>query len=1196
MHHIDSLEISGFKSFRNKIKIQFSGGISAIVGPNGCGKSNICDAFLWVLGEQSARQLRGSRMEDVIFNGTQRHGPIGMAEVILRLKYSPITEETDCISQEDIEICRRLFRDGVSEYHLNGRRCRLLDIQETFEGTGLGFTSYAIIEQGRIHNIIASKPMEKRSLIEEAARIVSFKMRKKSAQLKLELAQQNLVRIHDLSQEIERNLKSLKVQVQRAKRYRFLRDRMRSFQRIRYYLLGKSLMVQQEELSGKIRSSEAEILQSEMDFKAATTRLDEEKTRLDIAEKALAELQEERNNVQLNLQRITTSQTFLHQQGNSLGERLAAIDQECGQLTAQIEQRRQQAAEVEKKSTLLAQAREEARVIHEERERMHQERDQLLAGRELELENLRQAVFEEAGTVSGWKNEEAKLLEHYRWAERQRKKLEEDLASFSGTLAQLETDADNDREKLESLTRELEDLEYEAEENSHRMDTLKGRQASFSRQREQLEKEASYLTHRLQSLAELEARHEFYSDTLKKLLPAISQQPSFRGMLADFLELREDAAAATEDYLQNELETIVTDSLELVGQGLAQLKQNQGGRCQFILRNSGFAGRTDAPAFPADHPGVCSRLVDGLSSDAAGRELLLRAAPGIETVWLVKDWRTAAEIALQTPGVTCLSMDGVAVSSSGRITVHAGAGHKGIFGYRREKKEIQQNLQTQQHELDVAQTTLAGLDAELEEVEYRQAEIKDGLDDSRIHKVRLQGEQKRKNDEIARHLALVKNTTAELATLRAEEEQVQTDLERIQGKIRSVEQTRLSREEEFVRCRDEISALKEESARLSKEFSDARMSFMTAKEQLQSALTELAQHRQAVGDMEHRLHLLESERAKTVQKMEHMQGELAAFDQRYQESLLHQQELEKKLESRRTVLEEHRLKIHNLAGEMEQRRDALAMVRERRNQLEIENVHLRSELSHLEEDTALEFHQTLAQLCATAEPEAGSDDAEEAHHQYLEYRDKVEKMGSVNLVAMEEYDREEERLTFHQEQERDISESIVSTQKAIEEIDSRSARLFRETFNAINTNFQEMFHYLFGGGQCELRLVDDENLMESGVDIVASPPGKKQQNILLLSGGEKALTALALLLAIFKYRPSPFCILDEVDAPLDESNIDRFVALIRTMSQQTQYILITHNKRTMEIANSIYGVTMEDPGLSKVISVQLKEAEAVLNQ
>ncbi|MBP7297493.1 MAG: chromosome segregation protein SMC, partial [Acidobacteria bacterium] len=423
---------------------------------------------------------------------------------------------------------------------------------------------------------------------------------------------------------------------------------------------------------------------------------------------------------------------------------------------------------------------------------------------------------------------------------------------------------------------------------------------------------------------------------------------------------------------------------------------------------------------------------------------------------------------------------------------------------------------------------------------------------------------------------------------------IQSELGGIQGRIAELEQNRQARQHEFEECRQEIARLKDVTAELNRRWSEARVEYAAAREQLNAARAELERNRQLLADNENRGGQLDAETAQIGDRQAEIGRELEAFEQRHQEAVRDQDVLKAEIERQRAAIEASRHQLAATEGEVELRRLSLDEQREKRNQSVIQKTQLEGEIAHLEEGCVLEFHQPLRTLIAEGVADTEELDAESAQQKYLDYRDKAERMGSVNLLAVEEYEREEERLTFHRTQETDIAESILNTQKGIEEIDRRSARLFKETFEAVNINFQEMFTRLFGGGTCELRLVDEENLLESGVDIVASPPGKKLQNILLLSGGEKALTALALMLAIFKYRPSPFCLMDEVDAPLDESNIDRFVALVQQFSTQTQYVLITHNKRTMEIAETIYGITMEEAGVSKVISVQLKDVEKVL--
>ncbi len=1196
MHRIDSLEIAGFKSFRNKVAVRFPGDISSIVGPNGCGKSNICDAFLWVLGEQSARVLRGNRMEDVIFNGTQRYGPVGFAEVTLRLKYQEGGDDDDTLMREDIEISRRLYRDGASEYFLNGRRCRLLDIQEAFEGTGLGFTSYAIIEQGRIHNLLASKPSDKRALIEEAAKIVSFKHRKKSALLKLEMAQNNLLRIRDIIAEIERNLKSLKVQVQRARRYRHLREQMRRYLKIRHVLEGRHILAGLDRLHGEIRGVDEALHAAEAAGQESQQGLAHERETLTVEEQKLRQLQLQENNLQLHLQRITQSQDFLRQQRAGLEERSGAIQSEQAQLDQRRQEREKGRQELEEKIRQLEEVLAGAQTRYEATEQRFLASSSRLEQEEQKLEELRRLVFEEAAQTSEWKNQETQFVEQQRWLQKQRKRLEDDLVVYGNTRDRLRGEVRRGEQVLDDLVSQIEQLESRQEELRAGLEEMEGRKASFQQQILDLEKEVNAQRHRLRSLEELEARNEFYSDTLKKILPQIAQDEGFRGTLADFFEAGPGYHPVVESFLRTELEAVVTDSETLLEKGVDLVQQLRGGSGQFLLSGFGTPPAPEAAGDPSGRPGVVGRLESVLQPEPQGLEYLRRAMPGIRNVWLVADRKTALEVARETPGVTCLALDGVAVSASGRVAVYGAAPGKGILGYRHEKKDLTQRVKAGDAELDRLHQSLAEVAHELEGLEDQFESAGSSLQEYRLQRVRFQEEGKRQTDELMRFENLIRTAELELGNVATEESGVQAELDKISGQIRQLEENRAARQDAFEACRQEISRLKEETARLNSEYTDMKTEFLTARERLGAANSESDQNRQALDEIGSRVEALAAEQASVRQRLEQITQEAAAFDARFREAVDQQTELRGRLAGQEELIGQCRVRIQAAEAELELRRQAVDAQREHKNRLEVEKARLDNEIAHLEEGAVTEFHQTLRQLVEDPAIETEDLDAEAASKRYLEYREKTEKMGGVNLLAVEEYEREEERLTFHQAQEQDIAESIVSTQKGIEEIDRRSARLFKDTFEQVNQNFQDMFQVLFGGGFCELRLVDEENLLESGVDIVASPPGKKLQNLLLLSGGEKALTALALLLAIFKYRPSPFCILDEVDAPLDESNIDRFVNLTKQMSDQTQFVLITHNKRTMEIADSIYGITMEEAGISKVLSVQLKDVESVLSR
>jgi len=1194
MHRIESLELFGFKSFRDKVRIEFKGDISAIVGPNGCGKSNVCDAFLWVMGEQSARVLRGKRMEDVIFNGTERFRPTSFTEVALLLKYEEKPGEEDLLAREDLEIMRRLYRDGTSEYFMNGKRCRLLDIHATFEGTGLGFTSYAIIEQGRIQNITASKPLELRSLIEEAARIVSFKQRKRAALLKLEMAEQNLVRIRDIIQEIERGLRSLKVQVRKARRYNALREKMRIFLKVRYFKSAANLRTELHQIHGRMQATLAELAEVEAQYGERTRILHASKGRLNEAESRWEELNRQEKEVDLTLQQITTSQSFLREQRENLLERKENLRREEERIRRRLAEQHQEQQALEKRIHELNGRQQQAHERYMAAESRFRQQEEVLGRKDKELEEIRNIVFEEAGLLANWRNQETQLQEEEKWLVVRREKLEKELADYSAHAERI-------RGQAERLRGDLDDLQGDMDELASRQRRLEDDRADEQARLRELQerlgamvREVDASRHRLSSLEELEARHEFYSETVREFLPLFAEHPGFRGTLADFLEAGEGFESVVENFLRNELEIIVSDSVELVEKGLEQLRAQRSGVCHFLVP---VAGAPVSPAEPAPlqgHPAVLGRLVDVLQTSAEGRSLLARSVPQVENIWLVKEWRTALDLAARYPGVTCLALDGVAVSSGGRVTVHGAPTGKGILGYRSEKKELVQSLQAGEKELDRLEGAVAEATAAVAAIEENLEETEENLQNFQTRQIRLQETVNRQQEDLARYDKLAGSAGAELDNITADEERVRGEIAKIRARIQEITANQQFRQEEYDRCREEIAALKEETAGLNREYAECRTEFSTARERVNSAAGELRQLAHSVEDMENQLANLERDRQKIIRQLERIDADLSAADERSAEAVRQRAVLAASLDEQREKITTVRSGIDDEEKRLEEIRQKLQELRDEKNQHEVQRVKLESEQAHLQESCLAEFHQSIDDISIEAHEEERELSAEAAYNQYLALRGRAESMGSVNLIAVEEYDREEERLIFHQQQERDITESIAATQNAIQEIDQRSARLFRSTFEHINANFKEMFTYLFAGGSCELRLEDEENILDSGVEIVASPPGKKLQNILLLSGGEKALTALALLLALFKYRPSPFCILDEVDAPLDDNNIDRFVSLVKKMSAHTQYILITHNKRTMEIGETIYGITMEQAGISKVLSVRLKDVDQVL--
>jgi chromosome segregation protein len=1255
------VDIQGFKSFYDRTEMRFHGsGVAAIVGPNGCGKSNLSDAISWVLGEQSAKSLRGSRMEDVIFAGTRDRKPLGMAQVTLTMVDPEAQKSEQHKLQEapkeaangtnghaigghangngtnghatnghgnvhniahhahgrpgEITITRRLYRSGESEYLIDGKQARLRDIQDLFMGTGLGPESYAIIEQGRIGQILSNKPADRRAVIEEAAGVSKYKNRKRLAEAKLESAKQNLSRVFDILEEVGRQANSLKRQASKAKRYEELRTEMIGHLR--------------RAVSGRFRLLEREAAKLALDLNQAQTSFQNLSTEVHNKEQEYTRTQESCYQIESSLTaararvaelNVETERTRgrLESQAKQIGaleERITAGEAETQNLEARHQQ---EATELAAHTKSLAKIEQECAAARERLEAKAKERDALqttLRERERSLEMARQQVLRLLSDASSLRNQLAQADEYIaameRDAARARKEEEgatADLARLDQSKAELSTRLSTRQLELESLTDRRSRVDAELKER--REQTVVARQ-KLNQLRDELSKQKA----RKESLEGILSHRAYTTESVKRLFTEVERghAEGFRplGVLADFVEVtNHDWEKASEEFLHEELEYVVVNTWSEAEQGVGLMRADSGGRGTFLVHPEANA---PAPAVPelANDPAVKGALRDAIrltNGFAAAPQGLL---PRLARCFLVDDHNEAARLASSHPDCYFLMPDG---SSYQGHTVTGGKKNTGgPLALKRELRELMGHVDTRSREVDdltaeleMIERAAALLAEELEQVRtLQQAQEKDAL--------ALDHEQRKLADEYARAGSRLSAARLELERLARKDEEARAQRERNQALVAEKEQARFEQEKAVEAARAEFEALQAQVHGIGEEYSGLRAELAGLEERVRS-------ERSAAARLEAQLQQLIQRKAQLAGDLERMGVERARLlndnielDQKAQELADHTGAATASVELLTTEEAGGRAALSALDEALKSLRAEVQTIQEQRSQIELELVRKQSELKYLDETSRKELNTAASEIAAemekaereaaeamavkavasgeapetVAEAPAVAFDVEEAEQRYQEVRARIEALGPVNPQALEEYQEAQQRYEFLNTQRQDLLDSIRDTEKAIQELDSESRRRFKDAFEAINANFKEMFRTLFGGGQGEMRLTDETNLAESGIDIMASPPGKKLQHVALLSGGEKSLTAMSLLMAIFRYTPSPFCILDEVDAPLDEANIQRLTRLIKEMSHDTQFIVITHAKRTMEVAQALYGVTMQEPGVSKLVSVK----------
>jgi chromosome segregation protein len=1201
MHQIQKLEIVGFKSFCDRTQIIFNEGCTAIVGPNGCGKSNIADAISWVVGEQSAKSLRTDRMEGVIFNGTQARKPTNFCEVTLSLslKANPVLPEgfNLNLNPEAFTVGRRLYRSGESEYYLDGKRCRLKDIQALFEGTGLGPNSYALIEQGRIGQILSSKPADRRALIEEAARITLFKSRRYSAEMKLELAQQNLLRVNDIVQEVTKNLNSLRRQAAKARSYARMREELRHIQQLKFGLEQRDLKSQLEQCIGRYEAA----CQCEQEILENLARIEEirggGRERVKVEEDRVNEIRDRLAGYRAEAGNAAGQRQSQESRGKSLQDRIQELDRELGSigeregLVHKEQERITQATaalktEISSEQQILESEQARGEVIHK-----------AIRETEEKIEETRSFLQNRAGTLADLKNQRARCEEN----------LERIAARADRISAEQEVAAGERKRHQEQLA----ERQCAAAQNGARLKEisdqqagLEDRSAGVSKHIEEAgtelaahQEECSIMQHRLASLEEVERRRTNYSEGVQKYLSTQlpGEQASGAQTLADLLDTDPVYETAVEDYLNGPLQYIVVDRMDDAVHSVERLKRIGAGKCTFMTLRNGHCHHEPQARPAVSGEGVIGYLDDLLHMREDVREAFDRALPNYATTLMVSDLPTAFKVAETHSEMSYLTLSGEAYSPKGTLSaVGERKAMSGFLALKREKRDLQRNLNLLRAKIEKNRAHLTELKSEqagiLETLKSLSAESRQ----LEIDKVVLHHQIERLEGELRKLSQTGDVASMELVQLAEEKAQLEAKSREAGAGIEEVEQRSRLGAEEMSELTARLESLKSDNQALAKTLAGLTSNHAVKRERLSAFEAELQRLAREAEDVCKRSKTNRTERAQTETAMVENQR---AFEQT--EFLIAQlasqiAETEAALVERQKELNEQRESMAGLEKQLSASHAERESALEARSAVEIEKTRIENDLTHLKRNCEEEFHSPIDEIASHLEPEEWQRDPGEVAQNYESLRQRIEGFGAINMRALEEYQELEERYQFMSSQRADIEQSIADIQKAIAEINRRSTEQFQDAFKNIRENFIEVFGILFKGGQCDLRLLDEGDLLESGVDIVAQPPGKKLQNVLLLSGGEKALTALALLIAIFRYRPSPFCVLDEVDAPLDDANVTRFTELISALSKGTQFILITHNKRTMEIARTLYGVTMQEPGVSKIVSVDFQSHEQQL--
>ena len=1182
--YLKNIEVYGFKSFAQKINFEFHNGITGIVGPNGSGKSNVGDAVRWVLGEQSAKQLRGGNMQDVIFSGTEMRKPLSFASVAITLDNSDHKLPVDF---KEVTVARRLYRSGESEYLINGSSCRLKDIQEMFYDTGIGKEGYSIIGQGQIDKILSGKPEDRRELFDEAAGIVKFKRRKNTTIRKLEEERQNLVRVTDILSELTKQLGPLEKQSETARIYLAKREELKT--------LDVNLFLLEYEQSGRnLEELERKLENAQKEFEDARRAYDRTKVEYERLEQELEKLNGRLDSLREEQQQNALRKQQFEGQMKVLEEQILAGRQSSEHFKSRLAVLREE----------LAHRREEQEKLTEEKLTLHERlRDirKTLKEEEKQLENIIFNLQECTSAVEDGKNEIIEILNSRATTKGKAQRFDamiEQLdirkAEVSQKILRLKSEEEvlgNDRSRFQKSYDDISEAIRETNEKCTQLNEeiqklqtkLKDRSSELEAGQTAYHREAS----RLESLRNITERYDGYGNSIRKVMEQKTKEAGIRGVVADIIHVQKDYEVAIETALGGSIQNIVTDNEQTAKRMIAFLKQNRYGRATFLpLSNiSGRGGLAQRDALR--EPGVIGTADTLVKADVEYSELVQYL---LGRVLVVDNIDHAIAIGKKyRHSLRMVTIEGESLSPGGSMTGGAFRNNSNLLGRRREIEELEKNVVLRKKELEAIQQSILADREQRNRFRDTVGELQQRLRQQYIEqntaKMNLEQLQK-KEEEIQRNYRQIDRDQDEL---RRQAYEIREDHRNI---AKELEESRKDEKEleTFIETRQkELDEWKSEETAKQKKLEQIRLDSQALEQQehfLQENLNRLRTETEAFEkESEELLADIEKSGEEIVKKEDGIQDlKKAIEDSAKKDTQLHVQrekceaEIEESTGSHKTFFE---------------KRDHLS---EKTSLLDKECFRLRSQAEKVEEQRESrisymweEYEITPNNALSYKKEEL--DDFQEIRKDVARIKDEIRRLGSVNVNAIEDYKELLERHTFLTTQYTDLVKAEETLENIIQELDEGMRKQFTEKFRDIQREFDKAFRELFGGGKGTLELAEGEDILEAGIRIISQPPGKKLQNMMQLSGGEKALTAIALLFAIQNLKPSPFCLLDEIEAALDDSNVGRFASYLQKLTKNTQFIIITHRRGTMNAADRLYGITMQEKGVSTLVSVDLVESQ-----
>lgn len=1187
--YLKRLESVGFKSFAKRINVDFVPGVTAVVGPNGSGKSNITDAIRWVLGEQSAKSLRGSKMEDIIFQGSDTRKPLNMAEVTLVLDNH---DQLLPLDYEEVSVTRRVYRSGASEYYINNQSCRLKDIINLFMDSGLGREAFSIISQGKVEEILSSKAEERRTIFEEAAGVLKYKQRKKKAEYKLAETQENLYRVEDIIHEIESQLLPLKEQAETARNYRMLKDQLKETE-IAYLLAEieqlhdkwQDLLQELNQLKQKEQEIQALMEQKERDQIS-------ERNLIEQMDKDLEQLQTELLEVTKNLEKYEGKKQLFLERSKHFAENKAKLEIQKNNTSVRIGNLHEVFIQEKKQLTELQSIKKATA------ETVKQLETKLSVGEE----NLEETIEDRKSDYIEYLNQQA--------AKRNEKQTIEE------RLQQLDTKTEIQSEKFAGLITERKALQEQVNELAPRLQekkllcetkeqTIKSIKQALERHRLEFQRAQKKLYQGYQYIEKIKSKKEMLEEMkedfqgffqgVKAVLKAKKEQKitNIYGAVIELVDVPNPYITAMETVLGGQAQYIVVKDDQSARESIVWLKKTNSGRATFLPLASiqeRFIPENVKEKLK-DHAGFVGIAAELIHTDPHYRRAINHLMGHVVIAKTLKDANELARLSARRYRI--VTLDGDVVNPGGSMSGGA-------------KKKVNQSLFTREKELEEMTAKLKTFQTQILDFEHNVRKQKDKIaeleDQLAVEEQALELEQ--------RNMQSIETNHRELEMkLRALNDQLKI-YDQDKQQFNEDKQQLVNRQAELT---DELDLLAKQAKQIEQEITRLTEQQTELKENKQKLQEELHRHQVLLAEQDERVKY-QRERTKQVQEqLSELQYEYDAYaeewenlvefqdsneteddiDRSIQEQTEAKQQIIAKLEQLRTKRTVHTKQLQEKEQEMKEISQEHETVKRAIQQKEVQanriDVELENSLNHLQEEYTITFEKAQNTF-------EKATDKQKAQATVKQLRRQIEQLGTVNLGAIDEYERINERYSFLKEQQADLVEAKQTLYTVIGEMDEEMKRQFNDTFSQIKVAFSDVFQQLFGGGHAELKLTDPKNLLDTGVDIVAQPPGKKLQHLGLLSGGERALTAIALLFAILRVRPVPFCVLDEVEAALDEANVSRFAKYIKLFSKNTQFIVITHRKGTMEEADVLYGVTMQESGVSRLVSVRLEDTKDLVEQ